>query len=306
MNGLAVCAGIDGIELGLRTAIGPAYRTVCYIEREAHAAALLVARMADGAVDEAPIWSDLTSFDGRFWRGAVDIVSAGIPCQPFSCAGKRRGVADERYLWPYLWRCVRDVGAWCLLLENVPGIIPTALPLILGDLAASGWAAEWDVFSAAGVGAPHLRKRLFLLAHAGGAGTGLEESHAAGQGWQPAGTSQPAILRCRDGAGDAEGPDAGGADVADAAGLQFRGQPPAGDHQARPGRPLADAASRQRRTAEPGESRHTGNWWATEPAVGCVADGVPYRVDRLRALGNAVVPLVAAVAFRVLAERLGE
>jgi len=88
-HGLSLCAGAGGIDLGLTIAC-PGYRTVCYVEREAYAAATLVARMEDKALDPAPLWDDVTTFDGRPWRGAVDILIGGYPCQPFSVAGKVR------------------------------------------------------------------------------------------------------------------------------------------------------------------------------------------------------------------------
>jgi len=297
MNGLAACAGTGALEAGLRFALGGAYRTICYIEREAYAAAILAARMADGCLDEAPVWSDLTSFDGRFWRGTVDLVTAGIPCQPFSCAGKRAGVADERYLWPFLWRVVRDVGAWALFLENVPGIIHNALPLILGDLADRGWSAEWDVFSAAGVGAPHLRKRLFLLAADPERG-GVWREHR-GRGGS---CGQAAAVARDDGAAGA---------VADAAVCKRAAERRVQQDGLLPAL-LADAGGEgsQERKGErrdagaEQQAAERGGWWATEPAVGRVADGVAYRVDRLRAIGNGVVPLVAATAWSVLSKRL--
>jgi DNA (cytosine-5)-methyltransferase 1 len=103
LHGLSLCAGAGGIDLGLTIAC-PKYRTVCYVERESYAAATLVARMEDKALDTAPIWDDITSFDGRPWRGTVDIINGGYPCTPFSVAGKRKGVNDPRHLWPH-WTC---------------------------------------------------------------------------------------------------------------------------------------------------------------------------------------------------------
>jgi DNA (cytosine-5)-methyltransferase 1 len=100
LHALSLCAGAGGIDLGLTIAC-PTYRTVCYVEREAYAAATLVARMEDKALDCAPVWDDVGTFDGRPWRGAVDILTGGCPCQPFSVAGKRKGVDDPRHLWPH-------------------------------------------------------------------------------------------------------------------------------------------------------------------------------------------------------------
>ena len=93
MRGLAVCAGVAGIELGLKLALGDSYRTVCYVEREAFAAELLARRMEEGCLEMAPIWDDLESFDGRPWRGVVDLLSAGFPCQPVSCVNEVEVIA---------------------------------------------------------------------------------------------------------------------------------------------------------------------------------------------------------------------
>ena len=93
--GLSLCAGAGGLDLRLAIAC-PRYRTVGYVERDAFAASIIVARMEDAALDHAPLWDDIASFDGRPWRGAVDIVTAGYPCQPFSVAGRRRGAAERR------------------------------------------------------------------------------------------------------------------------------------------------------------------------------------------------------------------
>ena len=101
-NVLSVCSGTGGLDLGLRLAV-PCARTVCYLEREAYAAAVLAARMEEEALDAAPIWTDLRTFDGKPWRGVVDCVLGGYPCQPFSFAGKRAGENDERHLWPDDW-----------------------------------------------------------------------------------------------------------------------------------------------------------------------------------------------------------
>ncbi|HEY2592523.1 MAG TPA: DNA cytosine methyltransferase, partial [Chloroflexota bacterium] len=163
---MALCAGAGGLELGLRIALGDDYRSVVYVEREAYAAATLVARMADAALDHAPVWDDLTTFDGNGWRGVVDLVSAGFSCQPWSPAGKRLGIADERWLWPDIHRIVCEVGPDWVFLENVPGLVHGGLEHVLRDLAASGFDAEWDCLSAAEVGASQLRQRLYILARA--------------------------------------------------------------------------------------------------------------------------------------------
>lgn len=146
-------------------------RTVCYVEREAYAAGILATRMEDQAMDEAPIWSDLTTFAGAAWRGTVDCITAGFPCQPHSVAGKRAGLNDERWLWDYSARIIRDVEPWLVYLENVPGLINTGgLAACLKSLAEMGFDAEYGCLSAGAVGASHKRERIFILAFKPGRG----------------------------------------------------------------------------------------------------------------------------------------
>lgn len=135
--GLSLCAGAGGLDLGLAIAC-PRYRTVGYVERDAFAASIIVARMEDAALDHAPLWDDIASFDGRPWRGAVDIVTAGYPCQPFSVAGKRRGADDPRHLWPHVARIIDEVEPPFVFLEMSPIISASASPKSPQDWSA--WA----------------------------------------------------------------------------------------------------------------------------------------------------------------------
>lgn len=123
LYGLDICAG-SGIGSAAFEALGFA-RTICYVERDEYCQRLLRQRMLDGWLQPAPIWDDLKTFDGRPWRGLVDFIFGGIPCQPHSLAGKRGGAADERDLWPDFWRVVCEVGPRVVLIENVPGILST-------------------------------------------------------------------------------------------------------------------------------------------------------------------------------------
>jgi DNA (cytosine-5)-methyltransferase 1 len=170
IHGIALCAGVGMLDEGVRLAFGHLgwdYRTVCYVEREAPAAAQLVVLMEAQLIDPAPVWDDLVSFDGRRWRRRVDCLTAGFPCQPHSVAGKRDGLTDERWIWPDIARLVGDIRPYFVLLENVPGLVSTGgLNACLGDLAALGYDAEWGLLSAADVGAAHQRERLFILAYA--------------------------------------------------------------------------------------------------------------------------------------------
>jgi len=166
LRSLSLCAGIGGIDLGLAEWA----RSVCFVEREAFAASVLVARMEEAALDLAPIWSDLRTFDARAWRGSVDLVTGGYPCQPFSVAGKRLGDEDGRHLWPEVRRILSESGACLGFFENVAGHVSLGLSDVLADLAALGFDAEWTCLRASDVGAPHRRERLFILAYRGDEG----------------------------------------------------------------------------------------------------------------------------------------
>ena len=161
MNGMALCAGVGGLELGIKLAI-PSYRTVCYVEREVYAARVLVARMEDKTLDAAPIWDDVSTFDGRPWRGVVDIISAGFPCQPWSDAGRRQGVQDERWIWDDIARIIGEVRPLLVFLENVPGLVRGGLGVVLGSLSVLGYNAQWGVFCAAAQGAPQTDRSSML------------------------------------------------------------------------------------------------------------------------------------------------
>jgi len=163
-NELSICAGYGGLGMGVGIAV-PGTRGVCYVEREAASIEILAARMQDGSMAEAPIWTDLCTFDGKPWRGVVDIITAGIPCQPWSLAGKQAGFADERHLGEELVRVVGEVGPSYVFVENVSGFVRLGAPDLLGRLSEIGYDAEWGLFSAAGVGATHRRQRFFLLAY---------------------------------------------------------------------------------------------------------------------------------------------
>ncbi len=163
----SICTGYGGLELGLQLAGAP-IRSVVAIERQAYAGAVLASRMETGDLDPCLIWDDLESFDVRPWRGLVDLVTAGFPCQGASVAGKRKGTGDERWLWPRVWRTTLELGAGLLFIENVPGLLTvnggSAFGEIVSALAARGWIAEWDCVPAGAIGAPHVRDRIFLLA----------------------------------------------------------------------------------------------------------------------------------------------
>jgi len=165
LNGLALFAGVAGLERGLDLVLGRAYQTVCYVERDAYAAADLVARMEDEVLDPAPEWDDVSTFDPIPWRGIVDLVAGGFPCTDISDAGKRAGIGGAKSgLWKQYARIIAALRPAIVWAENVGALVRRGLDVVLEDLAALGYDAEWMCLRASDVGAPHGRKRLFLLA----------------------------------------------------------------------------------------------------------------------------------------------
>jgi len=288
---LSLFSGYGGLERGVAAAIGGA-RPVCMVEREAFAIANMVAQMEAGALAQAPIWTDVTTFDGKPWRGRVSVLTGGPPCQPFSTAGKRKHTDDERWIWADVARIIGECQAPIVFLENVPGLRKRGLGVMLRDLAAMGYNAEWGCFKASDAGAPHRRTRLFLLAYSDR--EQLRQHQQRAQGGR--------VHLC-DG-GQAQ-PQHDGTKLADASGLGLpklrqahdhnggdapRHQPD-GCHAFPPGPDVADGWRRWTRANGP------------QPGVRGGSHGAPDRVDRIRLLGNGVVPAQAALAFRELSAR---
>jgi DNA (cytosine-5)-methyltransferase 1 len=143
------------------------HRTVCAVEYNAYARSVLLARQNDGTFPPFPIWDDVRTFDGKPWRGLVDVVSGGFPCQDISIGGAGDGLDGERSgLWEEQRRIVGEIRPRYVRIENSPMLTVRGLDRVLADLAALGFDAEWGVLSAADTGAPHLRERIWILAHA--------------------------------------------------------------------------------------------------------------------------------------------
>jgi len=375
VNVLSICSGYGGIELGLDAALAGRSRTVCYIENEISAASILAARMEDGSIDPAPIWTDLRTFDPEPWRGKVAILAGGFPCQPHSQAGAQLHGDDPRELSGEVLRIADGLGLPDLFLENVSGILRFYWDSIRPQLRKLGYSVAEGLFTAAETAAPHKRERLFILAHAEeygvqeprptnqpkgkhasttpiSNGEALADADGLGHvheqpGVEPGGGGLDAQRHAAEGGGEladtecverrdahgnhrrdsAEGaregePDRPGgrsSDVADTddEGLQGVRQSGQGEHAPGPGDvPLYP----------PAPNDHAGWEWLlarwpelaptyckdghdVQPEVPTIesklrgaSPGTPTGVDRrLRAIGNGVVPAVAAVAFRTLA-----
>jgi DNA (cytosine-5)-methyltransferase 1 len=283
MNELALFAGAGGGILGGKL-LG--WNTICACEIDPYARSVLLARQNDGTLPAFPVWDDIRTFDGRPWRGAVDVVSGGFPCQDISAAGGGAGLDGARSgLWAEMAMVICEVRPRFALVENSPVLTSRGLHRVLGDLAEMGFDARWGVLGASHVGAPHRRERIWIVAHANmrrGWADATGRDDAAGQDTgRPEANGLPGAVR----------PTGGAEGMADADGERAQGLgegPQQGGH----GRPagLHGGAGSQR-------ERHA---WPAEPAICRVAHGLANRVDRVTALGNGQVPRVAAAAWRIL------
>jgi DNA (cytosine-5)-methyltransferase 1 len=276
---VSLFSGIGGLDLGLERA---GWRCVGQVEIDPFCRRVLARHWPD-----VPRWGDIREVSSDDLPRA-DLVAGGFPCQPVSVAGARRGQADERWLWPEFARVVCHLRPSWVLVENVPGLLVRGMGDVLGDLAESGYDAEWDCIPAAAVGAPHLRDRVWLVAYPSGSQLWLEPGRRDGQG--------------RPGAAVA-GDDGQTRHVAHPEGFGGELRPPSGQRPRRSAGGSDDLANPDGRPALWAPvARGQRHPWATEPDVGRVAHGVPARLDRLRALGNAVVPQVAELIGRRILE----
>lgn len=312
---LALFAGAGGGILGGRL-LG--WRTVCAVELDAFARRVLLARQRDGCLERFPIWDDVRTFDGTAWRGSVDVVSGGFPCQDISAAGRGGGITASRSgLWVEMARIVGEVRPRHVLVENSPVLTSRGLGRVLGDLAALGYDARWGVLGAHHAGAPHERDRIWIRARrrdAHGAPESVAHSDGARE-LQPRGVVDESGRRPSDG-----GAARGGQEVADAA-IVGRDARWARDAAQEPRRREPDrgsvcedevgnavcaglegqrelhGASREIEVGAPG-------WWDAEPDVGRMVDGLAPVLDRsarLRCIGNGQVPGVVRLAWETLA-----
>lgn len=311
---LALFAGAGG---GILAAELLGWRTVCAVECDPYAAGVLLARQNDGALAAFPVWDDVRTFDGRPWRGAVDVVSGGFPCQDISVAGTGAGLDGARSgLWREYARIVGEIRPRYVCVENSAALTTRGLDRVLGDLAALGYDAEWGVLGADAVGAPHRRERIWIFAYLPDTDRRRRQEQRlkeyprlARARWRESNRLRARRWRPRPMA-DAERE---GLQRQPRRRVHGEGRPsiePAGGCGAR-GAPRVADSDRERTQIQAGR-RHAAiqvperaEWWRAEPRVGRVAHGVAARVDRLRCLGNGQVPLCAAVAFTQLAARAG-
>ena len=311
MKELSLFSGAGGGLLGTKL-LG--WEHCGYVEFNDYCQRVIAQRIDDGFLDEAPIFSDIKAFisDGYAdaYKGMVDVVTGGFPCQPFSVAGKQAGADDSRNLWPETLAVLRIVQPRFAYLENVPGLLTHEYARrIFGDLAESGFDARWRVLSVAEVGAPHKRDRVWIVAHSNDA------NRRGGAERRASGNREPK-LHGENGSAIPNSINSGRRREIQQEPELRRGEPANTGRDGKTQLVADSAAIRPQRTADqnpthnrPGSGRKSelvlcdnerGRWWETEPDMGRVVDGVAARVDRLKALGNGQVPAVAATAWEAL------
>ena len=294
LNELALFAGAGGGILGGHL-LG--WRTVCAVEWEPYPASVLCARQNEGFLPPFPIWDDVCSFDGKPWRGIVDVISGGFPCTDISAAGRGAGIDGEASgMWREMARIIHEVRSRYVFVENSPMLTSRGLGRVLGDLATMGFDAKWGVLGAADVGAPHQRDRIWIVAKqmANPDIFRLDESKAKRDRTQEQQVCQNKLdhgnqiwsktIGCGQFGNEKELANS------TSSGLQGQGKSE---------QPLNSKTYRDWKASQSSNVRES-NFWATEPDVGRVVNGMASRVDRIKALGNGQVPLCAATAWRIL------
>jgi len=265
MNHLDLFSGIGGFAYAAQQVWGEEHNIVAFVEKDKYCQKVLNKHWP-----EVPIFDDIKEF--RYDKTeAVDLLTGGFPCQPFSVAGKRKGKSDDRYLWPEMFRVIQEAKPTWIIGENVPGIINMGLETTVLDLEAEGYEVELLVLPACGVGAWHQRYRVWIIAH--NARMGRQE-----------GAEQTIRSKVQ----ESEGSES--------------------EHICKAlsnVRIIANSnTERLQRSGETGNISSKGQdydklsarcsenakMWSVEPNVGRVANGIPNRVDRLKGLGNAIVP----------------
>ena len=306
MRELSLFTGAGGGLLGTKQ-LG--WTHVGYVEWNEYCQRVIAQRIADGFLDEAPIFTDVREFvqsgAAKQYRGIADVVSGGFPCQPFSVAGKQLADADERNMWPATVEVIRHVQPRSVLLENVPGLVSCGyIGTVLADLAALGYVGRWGVLGASDVGAPHRRKRLWIVAHA----NDRHGEHAL----KAVCAGRDAIEYGRDAVADSARECGDGGGYHAGVSLERSAVSEHGDSGGSAAMAYAYSAQRARVRSPLGvRQKHADagsacRWWAADPAddpesrVGRMASRMAHGVDRLKAIGNGQVPGVVARAWGLL------
>ena len=287
MRHVDLCSGIGGFALGFEWA--GLSRPVMFCDIEPWSRKILAKHWPDVPIEEDV--KVLANEPEKIPAGGRDtILTAGYPCQPFSHAGMRKGEEDDRHIWPYIREIVAQKRpAWCVF-ENVYGHVSMGLDTVLSNLEADGFASRCFIVPACGVDAPHRRDRVWIIAHANSNGQPNRAKHEQRMAEDVADTScgryrdeEKEICTRRDTVVS------GSATTANVAYTDSFTERKQGD---RPDRKSVNSSAAGKWSAARHRPADTG-WWPTEPSVGRVANGIPGRVDRIRGLGNAIVPQIA-------------
>ena len=293
---LSFCSGYAGIERGFELA-GFEHRAIAFVEIESFAIANLVAKMEEGRLVPAPVWSNLKTFPAQIFRDKVDVLTAGYPCQPFSAAGRRQGEDDPRHLWPIIREHIATIRPLQCFFENVEGHISLGLRDVLKDLAGLGYFTTWGLFSASEVGAPHQRKRIFILAHTDSVrcNWGKLSDYASERDVEVEAQQRSQQSHIRS---EAErcGGDSGENELAYTSSERLQ--------RCGAAKNISLEESKPNDQLSPRRNSKAIRAWPPEPRILRVVDGCADRVDRIRLLGNGVVPQTAAKAWSVLNGRI--
>ncbi len=340
---VSACSGGAGLDIAVDRALGGLARCVLYVEREAFAAAYQGDQAAQARLAEAPVWSDVSTVPvdvlaglHRLAQKHPMVITAGFPCQPWSCAGKRRKRDDERWIWDDIAALLHEVRPGIVVLENVPGLIDGGLEPVLGTLAEVGLDAAWCVLPAAAVGAPMVGFRLFICALKARWRRPVAEAlgDRGGEGWlrfrprQSESDDAVEVLASADSDGQQDGPESHGkAPIVEKVQLgdnpHGRGSSVGASNRSRLGRNVESTPGEPEGSSfsifPPGRDDYEA-WeraleispWlrpagtSVELGIRVVAHGLEgaSRVDLVRLAGNGVVPDQAELAIRVLLDTL--
>jgi DNA (cytosine-5)-methyltransferase 1 len=296
MNELALFAGSGGGILGGHL-LG--WRTIAAVEIEDYPRRVLLQRQADGFLPRFPVWDDICTFDGHPWRGKVDVISGGFPCQDISAAGKGDGLDGERSgLWTHMARVVSEVRPPFVFVENSPMLTTRGGTRVIADLTQMGYDTKWTVMGAADIGAPHQRDRMWIVSRQR---EFLSHPQHHRDGWgeqqQESPTKEVRVTAYTQRKGLEGQSDSGKQEVS----WTGSGSPLANPtHSGNVWREWVMGFTQQEYNSRGSSIDGSREWWSAEPSVGRVAHGVAHRVDRLKAIGNGQVPLCAATAWRLL------
>jgi len=287
---LDLFSGIGGFSLGLKRA---GMETIGFCEIDPFCRKVLAKHWPD-----VTIHTDIRRLDGKDYKGRAEIICGGFPCQPFSQAGKRRGTEDDRHLWPEMLRIISEVRPTWVIGENVIGIVKMELDSILSDLEGEGYQTRAFIIPACGIDAPHKRDRVWIIAHANSEG---ESDGPINEGPRPRQLELMADPNSGFSTVTQQAVQAGRAtiissskDVADSESERVQRLWSSGEQKPHTygGQKLSLCGSERPEPA----------YWEAEPGMGRVVDGIPNRVDRIKGLGNAVVPMVVEVIGNAIME----